>query len=194
MMRINLLPPEILERRKAEARVGWVAFAAIVVGVVLAFAWGLGYMQLQGKEDKLASIQQQTQTTNAQADQLAVFEERATELESRRQTANLALADRRPWSTLYDELSLVLPADIWIQTMSATESDGLQISGIAVDAPSDSPDVGHKTIAKALVRLADLGLLTDVWLVNSTKGDFADQPVIQFQVTAQVSPSEGGTQ
>lgn len=194
MTRINLLPPEILERRRAEARVGWVALAAIAVGVVLVAAYGVGYFQRAAKQDELASVQQQTKTTTAQADKLGIFEERATELEARRQTAASALANRRSWATLFDELSLVLPSDMWLQTMSADEESGLQISGYAIDAPKDSPDVGHKTMAKALVRLADLGLLSDVWLVSSSKTEFSDQPVIQFSMTAKVSPTEGGAQ
>lgn len=196
MMRINLLPPEILERRKAERRFGWVIVAAVVVGVVLAGVWVIAYLRLQGKQDELASIQQQVQATSAQADQLAIFEERAAELETRRATANQALADRRDWARLFNEVSLVLPADIWIENMSAAEDAGLSLSGYAIDAPRDVPDQGHKSIAKMLIRLADLDQLSDVWLTSSAKGEFEEQPVLEFTVTADVAASgvEGGAQ
>lgn len=196
MMRINLLPPEILERRKAERRFSWVILAAIVIAVVLAGVWAIAYFQLQGKQDELAAIQQQVQATNAQAEKLAIFEERAAELETRRTTANLALADRRDWAKLFNELSLVLPADIWIANMSAAQEGGLNLSGYAIDAPSDSPDQGHKSIAKMLIRLADLDQLTNVWLTSSAKGEFEEQPVLEFSVTADVAAPapEGGAQ
>lgn len=187
MTRINLLPPEILERRKAEKRIGWVVLAAIVVAVVLAGVWGFGTVRLSGKKDELAALQQQVQQTTAQANQLAIFEERATELGTRRDTATQALAHRRNWAKLFDELSLVLPADVWLQNLAAGEKDGLQMAGYAVDAPADSPDVGHKTMAKTLVRLADLEQLSDVWLTNSTKATFQEKPAIQFTLTAAVS-------
>lgn len=196
MMRINLLPPEILERRKAERRFGWVILAAVVVAVVLAGVWAIAYFRLQGKQDELASIQQQVQSTNAQADQLAIFEERAAELETRRATASQALADRRDWAKLFNEVSLVLPADIWIENMSAAEDAGLSLTGYAIDAPSDVPDQGHKSIAKMLIRLADLDQLSDVWLTSSAKGEFEEQPVLEFTVTADVAAPgvEGGAQ
>jgi hypothetical protein len=57
MTHINLLPPEILERRRAEQRIGWVALAALGVAIVLAGIWGLGYVRLQAKEDRLAEVQ-----------------------------------------------------------------------------------------------------------------------------------------
>jgi len=193
MMRINLLPPEILERRKAERRFGWVIVAAIVVAVLLAGVWAFAFFRLQSKEDELASIQQQVQSTNAQAAQLAIFEERATELESRRTTAQLALSSRRNWARLLSELSLVLPSDVWVETLLAGESSGLELTGWAVDSPDDSPDVGHKTMAKMLVRLADLAQLTDVWLTSSAKSDFEEQPALEYSVTAVVSEPTTGS-
>jgi len=186
MMRINLLPPEILERRKAERRIVWVIVGAAAVAVVLAGVWGFAYFRLEAKKTELADLQQLVQSTQAQADQLAVFEQRASELEARKATAERALGTRRNWGKLLDELSLVLPADVWVQTMIASESTGLSISGYAVDAPGDSPDAGHKSVAKALVRLADLRDLYDVWLTSSSKTTFAEQPAIQFTVTASV--------
>lgn len=193
MMRINLLPPEILERRKAEKRIGWVALAAVLVAVVLAGVFALGYFRLQGKQDELASIQQQVQSTNAQAAQLAIFEDRAAELEVRRTTADTALAGRRNWPRLFRELSLVLPSDIWIETLTAEQAAGIEMTGWAVDAPSDTPDAGHKSMAKLLVRLADLEQLNNVWLTGSTKSAFAGQPALEFSVTAVVSEPDTGS-
>jgi len=186
MMRINLLPPEILERRKAEKRIGWVVVAAIAVALLLAGVWGVGFMSVQGKRDDLAAVQQQVQTTQAQANQLAIFEERAVELEARRGIVTLALGDKINWAKLLDELSLVLPSDVWVSRMALDQINGLQIQGYAVDAPTDTPDAGHKSIAKTLVRLADLEQLYNVWLTNSVKELYEEQDAIQFTITTGV--------
>ncbi|MBN1192310.1 MAG: PilN domain-containing protein [Coriobacteriia bacterium] len=193
MMRINLLPPEILERRKAEKRMSWVIIAAIGIAVLLVGVWALGFFQLQGKRDELASVQQEVQSTNAQAGQLAIFEERAAELDARRATADLAFSERRNWSKLFQELSLVLPPDVWVQMMTVEEASGLSMSGFAVDAPADSPDLGFKSMAKMLVRLADLEQLSDVWLTTSQRTVFAEQDALQFSVTASVSATGSDT-
>jgi len=193
MMRINLLPPETLDRRRAEKRIGYVALAAIGIAILLAGVWGFAFMQLQNKEDELALVEQEVQTAQAQAAQLAVFEERAADLEARRAIVLQAFAGRRDWARLFDELSLVMPEDVWALSMIAGEAEGLTITGYAVDTPDDSPDVGHKSIAKTLVRLADLDQLSDVWLTSSQKVLFAEQDAIQFTVTAKVDlPSAGG--
>ncbi len=193
MMRINLLPPEILERRKSERRFGWVILAALMVAVVLAGVWVFAFFRLQGKEDELASIQQEVQSTNAEAAQLAIFEERAAELESRRSIAILALSTRRDWARLMSEISLVLPSDVWVETLLANEETGLEMYGWAIDSPDDAPDVGHKTMAKTLVRLADLDQLTDVWLTSSAKSAYLEQPALEYTVTAVVSEPTTGS-
>lgn len=187
-MRINLLPREILEQRRAEKRVGWVAAGALAVAVVLGAVWLYGDFRLNEKQNELAAIEQQMQAIQAQADQLAVFEMRASELEERRQIARSALAGRLDTARLLEEVSLVLPTDLWVETMLLDETAGLSIAGYAVDSTEDAPYVGHKAIAKGLVRLADLDTLSDVWLTNSTKTLFKEQAVIQFSITAKASP------
>ena len=196
MMRVNLLPPEILQRRQAERRIGWVVIGAIAIAVVLAGVWAFAQYQLQSRQDQLATIQQQTQAVQAQADQLAIFETRAGELATRQASVQAALGDRFDWARILDEVSLVLPADMWLQTLTANETSGLSMAGYAIDAPNDSPDQGHKTIAKGLVRLAELDSLYDVWLSTSTRSIFLEQPVIQFTITTKVKavPAQGGAQ
>jgi len=188
MMRVNLLPPELLEKRQSEKRIVWVIAGALVLAVVLAGVWGVGGFIESAKREELAAIQQQTASIQAQADQLAIFEQRAGELEERKATVMMALGGRIDWAQLLDELSLVLPSDLWVQTMTLSETNGVSMGGYAVDSPTDAPDVGHKSIAKGLVRIADLDDLYDVWLDSSTKTEYNEQSAIQFSITAKVAP------
>lgn len=188
-MRINLLPPEILEKRKGEKRLVYVAVVAVLVFVVLAGVYGVAYMQASAKKKEVAAREQELATTQTRANELAVFEEKSLELERRKAVADTALAGRFNWSRLYDEISLVMPTDMWVTVLNTDEASGLTLDGFAVDSATDSPDLGHKSIAKLLVRLADLDQLYDVWLTNAAKTELNDVGVIQFSVTAGVSES-----
>ncbi|MHB1016469.1 MAG: hypothetical protein ACYC2X_01070 [Coriobacteriia bacterium] len=196
MMRINLLPPETLERRRAEKRIGWVVLAAVGVAVVLAAVWGFSSYRVQSKLDDLATIQQQVQAANAEAAQLAIFEARAAELQQRKATVVAALGGRIDFPSIYEEVSLVLPTDAWIQTLNSGETSGLMLSGYVVGAPDDAPDAGHKALAKTLVRLADLDDLYDVWTSSSNEIEVEQQDALQFSITAKIAApeTEGGAQ
>jgi Tfp pilus assembly protein PilN len=185
MMRINLLPPEILEKRKSERRLVYVALVAVLVLVILAGVWGVAFMRVNAKTQEVAARQQELAQTQARAAELKVFEDKSLELQRRKAVADTALMGRRNWARLFDEISLVMPTDVWATTLNATEGQGLQIDGYAMD----SPDLGHKSIAKLLVRLANLDQLFDVWLTNASKVELETSPVIQFTVTASVSQS-----
>jgi hypothetical protein len=79
------------------------------------------------------------------------------------------------WSKLLSEISLMLPSDIFLtrlealQPASAAEPGKLSLDGKALDYPNDVPDLGYKSVAKLMVRLAELDQLKAVWLSQSSK-------------------------
>jgi Tfp pilus assembly protein PilN len=189
MMRINLLPPEILEKRKSERRLVYVVLVAVLVVIVLAGVYGFANLQLSDKNKQVTMLEQELAEKQNQAQSLVVFELNADELARRTTIAQTALASRINWSQLYDELSLIMPSDLWVTVLVTDQTSGLQLDGFAVDSETDSPDLGHKSIAKLLVRLADLDQLRDVWLTNAAKTTLGEDAAIQFSVTAGVDAS-----
>lgn len=185
MIRVNLLPPEILEKRKAERRLAYMVAALVLVSIVLAGVWVFAFTRANAKQRELEAKQQELQQVKAQAAALEIFELQQAELARRRSVAQTALDARQNWAKLFDEISLVLPADMWLSALAASGESKLQLDGYSVDA-TDTPDYGHKTVAKLLVRLAELEELSDVWLSNSAKTEVEAQPALQFTVTAAV--------
>jgi len=188
MVRINLLPPEITEKRKFEQRLVWVGFAAVVVFVVLGIVWSFLLWQVSQKNAELQTNLEAANQVRSQAEAFKVFELKEGQLAARKLTAETALAQRVDWGRIVNELSLVLPSDTWLTSLQGSEVDGLNLTGQIIDSPNDVPDAGHKAVAKTLVRLSSLELLYNVWLVNSTKAENidADAPIIEFEMTSLV--------
>jgi Tfp pilus assembly protein PilN len=184
--RINLLPPEILEKRKAESRL----YVFIALGMVVLFIIGVAFAALSfgqnSASQELVQVKQETQNLKSQAEQFRIFEEKQAELSGRKQLVDQALAGRDDWARLLSEVGLILPSDTWLENLDADQTTGLTLSGRALDG-LDAPDNGHKSIAKMLVRLADLGQLKNVWLTGSTKEIYLDQPSLKFDLTADVT-------
>lgn len=185
MVRVNLLPPEVIEKRKAERRWVYIMYGSVALVVLLVVAYLVPTVLILGKQTELAIKQQQAADLQREADRYKIFEDKQADLQARKAVADRALASRLNWSRLLSELSLVLPSDVWLSSLELDQDTGLKMTGSATDLSADAPDSGHKTIAKMLVRLADLDQLTNVWLASSTKD--AASGTLKFDVSASVS-------
>jgi N-acyl-D-aspartate/D-glutamate deacylase len=186
MVRINLLPQEIIEKRRFERDLRYVALGGIVALVLLFAVYGLLSMQVARANAELQDRQQTEANLRAQAEAFSIFEEKESDLEARLVLSEQALAGRVDWGRLANELSLIMPADAWVVTLTCDEEEGVTMFARAVDSETDVPDVGHKAVAKTLVRMADLEQLSSVWLSSSIKTEYEEQPVIDFTVTTAV--------
>ncbi len=195
MVRINLLPREISEKRKFESAVSIAAVVAVIIYLVLFAVFGFVQWIVSQRTAELQSHIDLAATLNAQANALQIFEEKEADLD-RRQTLMLeAVKQRVDWGRVLNELSLMLPGDVWLEELTADQTTGLMLRGMAVDSETDVPDLGHKAIARTLVRLANIELLRDVWLNSSAKEmytgtDDTESPVLLFEIACGVLSAE----
>ncbi len=186
MVRINLLPHEIIEKRRFERNLRYVMLGGVVALVVLFAVYGLLAMQVASANAELQDRQQTEANLRAQAEAFSIFEEKESDLEARLALADEALAGRVDWGRLANELSLIMPSDVWVVTLTGDEEQGVTMFARAVDSETDIPDVGHKAVAKTLVRMTDLEQLSSVWLSSSIKTEYEEKPAIDFTVTTAV--------
>jgi hypothetical protein len=186
MVRINLLPREILQKRRFERDVRYVVLAGVAALMVLFAVYGLLAFQVGQRNSELQERKQTVANLEAQAEAFAIFEEKESDLEARLVLADQALAGRVDWGRVANEISLVIPSDVWVVTLTADEEAGVTMFARAVDSLTDVPDVGHKAVAKTLVRLNDLEQLSSVWLSSSIKTEYEEKPVIDFNITTAV--------
>lgn len=186
MVRINLLPQEIIEKRRFERNLRYVMLGGVAALVVLFAVYGLLAMQVASANAELQDRQQTEANLRAQAEAFSIFEEKESDLEARLALADQALAGRVDWGRLANELSLIMPSDVWVVTLTGDEEQGVTMFARAVDSETDVPDVGHKAVAKTLVRMTDLEQLSSVWLSSSIKTEYEEKPAIDFTVTTAV--------
>lgn len=179
MIRINLLPPEITQKRKDEQRWRYVVLGAILAAAVLALAFVIVQVQVSLKQNEVAAVKQQAAALAESAAKFQVFQQKEADLASRKVTAGQALQGRVDWSKLLSEVAMVLPTDAYLTRIAAQEpkpasgataaqQGRLSLDGRALDYPNDAPDLGFKSVAKFLLRLAELDLLSGVWLSQSS--------------------------
>lgn len=194
MVRINLLPHEIVERRKWERWYPLVFLvSAIALAVVLAVILGL-FLLVQNQRTILQNTQNESQRLQTQAGQFAVFEDREAAFKQRQVIAEAALAGRINWAQVCNDISLILPDEVWTNSMAAAPgTNGTQLTMTCTTPSMDpsSPEEGYKSVARTLVRLGSLPELFDVWLGSATSSTLQLTPTllaptVDFQVTTHV--------
>ena len=200
MLRINLLPREVLDRHRFE---GWYRYVFIVsiglILLVLLTAAGL-YLLVQQKSDALQAAQEKVASYTEQGKAFDIFEKKEQELTARQGLVTTILADRINVGKVAEEISMVLPDEVWLDSLSIGEGAGVAFSANTPRSNSQSLHIAYKSVAKTLVRVNELPELTDVWLSNASNATWkawADQTVsvetsvVAFTATAKVlTPSQ----
>lgn len=190
MIRINLLPPEVLQKRQAESRRLYLVAIGLVLLALLGLVWAGMYAVVGINQSELAAKEQQAASYNQQANRYKIFEDRTKELNDRKAIAERAFAGRVDYARLLTEVSLVLPSDLWLDAIISNDTAGFGLSGWSLE----SKDNGFKSVAKLLVRLNDLEQLAGSWLISAEKSVFVDnKPAIRFTTTSKLAGASGAS-
>jgi Tfp pilus assembly protein PilN len=201
MKRINLLPQE--ERVKASRERGLIWAILILVAVVVVL--GLVYVKLNGdvnaKQDELAAIQTEMAAVQAQIAELAPYAELQAQRTSMTETAKGIYQSSVPFSTLLQELSLVIPENVRLQTLTATVPatmlpgtaaiEGVPATSATADVTFTGQTEAHRDVAEFMTRLGLMPQLKGITLTTSTDsstGATTTTTFKQFTVTAQLRP------
>jgi Tfp pilus assembly protein PilN len=160
MVQINLLPPEIIERRKYDRFYPYVVIATAILLIIIVLVWGLLQFLVAQQQQALQQNQETTAQLKAQAESLAIFEKKRGELEGRQQAASQALADRVDMGGLAEDISLVIPEEVFASRLKCSEESGMELIGFTPIPGQPNVKEGYKSVAATLVRLSSLDPLS----------------------------------
>lgn len=194
----NLLPADLA--REGGRRLPAEAMAAIGAGVAVGALIAGGYVMEHGtvtkREQELAAVQAQIAAVPrpAPVKRATINPELATEKDARQAAVDQALSGRTSWDTVLREVSLVLPNDVWLQTLSA-KSGVLSTDPSTPSAPNTVNMTGYtysqEGVARLLTRLGLVSHLTNVQLQTSAASTIGTRKVVSFTIAAQVVNAGG---
>ena len=139
--RVNLLPPEIAERRRARViRVGMGAAVAASV-VVVAAAYLMAHSSATSAQSDLEAAQSQNTLLRAQVAKFAGDESLRAQRDAQQTMLQTAMAPEIQWSHYLNDLSLRIPNNNWITKVSISETFG-SATPAAATAGSALADAG----------------------------------------------------
>ncbi len=136
---VNLMPTEIAEKAELQ-RIKVLCAGAVAVSVVL--VGGLYFQAHSGvtsAKSNLASAEQQQTTVQGQVNALAYVAQTYATVEAAKAQVAEALGGEIRWSGYLDDLSLSIPANVWLTNMTvaaASASTATSATGSAATAPA----------------------------------------------------------
>jgi Tfp pilus assembly protein PilN len=208
MKRINLLPQEARVKASRERGLIWAILILVAVVVVLGLVYVKFNSDVGAKEDQLAAIQAETATVQAKIVELSPYAALQAQRTAMTESAKGIYESSIPFSILLQELSLVIPENVRLQTLTATVPATMLPGGAPATAPAGAAagaDVTfagqtekHKDVAEFMTRLGLIPQLMSITLTSSTDvsgttttttaSSAATVSYKQFSVTARLRP------
>ena len=194
-MRINLLPPEVLERQRTRRRTVIAFGAGLLVLVLLAGFYVVQVFTLQGIEEEIEvqqAVNAQLEAQIAELQDIAALED---EIERTRLVLSGLLADRVLWSGILRDISLVIPGEVWLNGLTAqlglegAEETGAPVTttGVVGQISFSGFAFDHRDVALWLSRLEDVRGFINPWLSTSSKTQVGEQEAVTFTSSVDLS-------
>ena len=200
---INLLPREAEKTRSARLSLPGVAVGLVGVLVVggLAFFTVYERAQLTERQGDLEDLQAQAAAIETPEDvgEPDSGAELTGEALGRVSALTGALGERVAWDRLLREISLTLPDDVWLESLSTTQAGGTTDPATGLTQPGAGVPtlsitgyaVTQAGVAQLMARLAVIPQLSGVQLQSSTVVELGGENVLQFTIVATLAQSQG---
>lgn len=197
---VNLLPPEIIERRAFARTQKWLAAAVLSVLVLLAGAYLLQVLAKNKAAEELAVAQATSATLKAEEAKYADVPRVYKAIEDAQTARQTAMSQDVEWFRYLTDFSLTMPANVWLTSLD------MSLAGATPATPATTtvnpgvvttPAVGtmtfagtaydHPDVAAWLVTLGKERAVTEAYFSASTKAKIGSKDVVNFSSTASVT-------
>ena len=200
--RVNLLPPEIHLARKARsikaALVGVVAVAGLIV-VALTLA---AHHSVSSAKSRLADAKTQNAALERQVSALGDVTALRAQVVAAQGMLASAMATEVQWSHYLNDLSLTIPDNVWLTSMSVSSAAGStstsqpRTTGSTSVLPAGVGQItfvgtafSHDDVANWLDSLAKEKCYSNPYFSNSTAAAIGNKQVVNFSSTVTVTPA-----
>ena len=204
MRAINLLPRDDAKGRQ---KTQWIVIVPVIAAVLMSAVLSMLFLSASGKvKDRKATL------TSLQAELAAIPTPDASKVQSqnalvadkqtRVRALNTALSHRVAWDRVFRELSLVLPDDVWLSTVSAkapvssslaTAPPAPVANVAATEFTLDGYTYSQPAVARLLSRLSVIPDLVNVQLQQSALTKVGNAQAVHFTIVADVRSPGGGS-
>lgn len=199
MKRINLLPGDAQVKARREKGVVYALLSLVVLVAILGGIYVWQNNQVAARQTELANVKTEIVGQDAvirAKTPYKVLEEQRT---SMKQSAARIYSARVTWSSILEEISLVIPADVRMKSLTANVPSSMQPGAAANPAGAPTSDITivgvaptHDSVAEFMTRLGLLPQLRNINLTDSQETAAADGSggvaYVTYTITAGLRP------
>ena len=190
MRQINLLPSDIAERRRARQITTLLVAGGLVLVAILALVFVVQAARLSGTRGDLEAQERTNARLQRQVTQLQGFAELQTTLRTKEQLLGQLTANEVRWSLILNNISLVIPSDVWLTNFSGSVQPPAVTAGQAAAVGTiqvSGKTFTHLDVARWLSRLAGVEEFLSPYLSLSSKSTTDVETLVDFNSSVQLS-------
>lgn len=188
MVRINLLPPEILEARHRRSR--WMKVVAGVGIVILALAAVFAFLLLDTwkLEERLADLEQERFALEAEIATYEHYEEMQAEVESKQAIAGAAMGRAQDWPSLLTDIGTFIPQRVWLTNLAMNYPHTNGEADVGGIVQFQGLTYAHPQTAQWLKRLEEIEQLADARCRFSAETIHREVELVSFELNSKLWP------
>ncbi|MEW6679785.1 MAG: PilN domain-containing protein [bacterium] len=175
MIIINLLPPEIIEKRKKREQSIFIVSILLLYGMILSGIWLYLNMKKLNLQSDIKKIDEEIASLQPTLDRIKQIEAENAEINRRLSVIQTLIKGRFKWVKILEEVSKTITPDIWLSSLSPEGEDSLSLS---------CSGFSNYSVANFIVALMENPFFSNITLgevLSSEKGE--EEKITNFSLT-----------
>lgn len=189
MRAVNLLPVDAYtpKPKLPYAPVVLAATAPILAGAVVYLGYSLEHSKVTDRQIALDVVQSQVRALTPTQALVSAAASVANERAARQTELSDVLGKQEAWDVALDQISRVLPANVWLTSLQATSPTPASTASSNAEATIQGYGRTLQDVSQALARLALVPSLSDLKLTSANAAAIGEKAVVQFSITATIT-------
>lgn len=187
LIEINILPPEYKVVKRdltwvTDRRIIWPTMAVLVFVFVAFVAWLNMNDKLVALDEELRRVNISIEANKPTLEKIKQLDERLKVIAQKNKALKSIQVSKKRWVILFENISSVLPANMWLISLVEQDGNALEIKGSTYD---------FSEIAEYMVSLERQVSFTNMVLVSIEKQTVNTEQVYSYTLRCSVNPELG---
>ncbi len=185
---INLLPPEYRKKQKdfswaTDRRTIWPTVAFIVAAVCIAMLYTYTTEATTSMNSELERIKEEVQRERPLLNKISDLEQKQGVINSKINALKSIQVNKKRWVILFENISSVLPPNMWVTSISQMGEYDLEMKGVTFD---------FSEVAEYMVKLEKQASVQNVSLVTISTTKVDGEEAYNFTIKVVLNKDLGG--